>query len=285
MRPGAGFRPEGVAGGVPPHGAGPAHWSPPPPFPFPPRFQAPTETPPSPPSLRAGLRWAWTRFSSNAGVIVGAAVTWIAILIGLFHATIGVLLLAYIIAISAAHEHRGAQFAVYLVLAMIMLLVAALPTSCLVNGFIQIADGHQARFGDFFRVRALKPILAIFFVVGLVSAVVQMTFTYWLGLPWLSGAVSILVGLFALWPVYAAAELRLSTRAAASTGLTLCTAHLGPTIVVYSMSLLLTAVGLVAFIVGTLVTAPLTGLLSLYYFRSLTRRPAVVDAPLPARAR
>ncbi|WP_157851019.1 hypothetical protein [Gordonia phthalatica] len=257
------------------HGVAPT--SGPAPQPGDPGYGPPTAVPPNPPSIGAGLRWAWARFTPNAGVVVGAAIAWIAILTAAFITFYTVIVLTYIIAISAAHESPGGQFAIVMVMAMMLLLIAAVPASCWLNGLVTIADGHQARVGDFFHFRAVKSIAAIHLLVGLVAALVQTAFTYGLHLPWIAGAVTIVIGLPIAWIAYFAADAHAPVGTAVASGLRLTAADVRATVAVYLTSLLLVIVGLLLFVYGAVVTAPLAGLLTLYCFRSLMGHPVAAE--------
>ncbi|MFZ2511206.1 MAG: hypothetical protein WAW85_08985 [Gordonia sp. (in: high G+C Gram-positive bacteria)] len=233
------------------------------------------------PNLSSAFAWAWDRFRTNASVLIGAAVIWAIVIIAaalIVGLVLGLLMVALIDGAATADPAGWAPtgpsaIAMIVVLTGFMAVIMAYALSCWLTGLIAIADGRSAEFGDFFRMTAFGPILAITLIIAVVSGAAELVFNNYLGLSWVSTIVSMAISLLTMWMVYFAADVREPAGSAISTGFNLATAQIGPTVVVFAMTVLLGVLGLLALVVGLLITIPLSGLLTLYYFRSLTGRP------------
>ncbi|WP_159067465.1 proline-rich domain-containing protein [Gordonia iterans] len=243
---------------------------------FPPA--APMQTAPDPPRLGAAFSWAGSRFSANIGVLVGAAALWAAIIIGaalLAGVVIGLVVLAVSgFAVDVDESVSiGAAITSGVIAGIAVAAITGLATSCWLNGLITIADGKRADIGDFFRPVALGPILLVTLIVSAVSTVADLLLSQYLGLEWISLLVSLALTFLTIWMVYFAADTGAGVGPSLSNGLNLSAGRAGPTLVVLLIALLITIAGALALLVGLLFAMPFAGLLTLYYFRALTRRP------------
>lgn len=236
-------------------------------------------TAPAQPVLGAALRWTWSRLTAAPGTIIGAGALWGIIVLAL------VVVASLAIEIVAAHNlgkdvvMGDAVFPVdvaiigFVVMTVVMSVIMALAMSCWLHGLLRVADGQRPVLADFFRPVAFGPILGVSLITGLLDAAADIVLTDVLGLGWASTPASLVIGFFALWMIFVAADLRTGTIDALRTGLDLSLRRPGPTVVVLAMTILLTLLGILALLVGLLVTMPLVGLMTIYYFRSLTARP------------
>ncbi len=246
---------------------------------FPPA--APMQTAPDPPRLGAAFSWAGSRFSANIGVLVGAAALWAAIIIGaalLAGVVIGLVVLAVSGFAGDVDEpvSIGTAITSGVIAGIAVAAITGVATSCWLNGLITIADGKRADIGDFFRPVALGPILLVTLIVSAVSTVADLLLSHYLGLEWISLLVSLALTFLTIWMVYFAADTSAGVGPSLSNGLNLSAGRAGPTLVVLLIALLITIAGALALLVGLLFAVPFAGLLTLYYFRALTRRPVAL---------
>lgn len=233
------------------------------------------------PDLGSALIWAWGRFKANAGVLIGAAAVWAVAIIAaalMVGVVLGLLMFAIVDGNADGPSTDWAVTGTTGVLAVIVLtgcmaILMAYALSCWLTGLITIADGRPADLGDFFRMTGFGPILAISLIIAVVSGAAELVFTNFLGMGWVATLVSMAISVLTMWMVYFAADARAPAGSAINSGFNLATARIGPTFVVFAITVLLGVLGLLALLVGLLVTVPLSGLLTLYYFRSLTGRP------------
>ena len=235
-------------------------------------------TAPANPVLGTALRWAWARFAAAPGQIVGAAALWAVIVLALFLVSsviIGIVSLfgSGTDVTEASDLPLAATIIASLLMAVVMGVIIALAMSCWLHGLIQLADGRRPGMADFFQPVAFGPVLGVSLIVGLISTAADLVLTDVLRLGWASSLVSLVIGFFTLWMIYVAADGRAATADALRSGLDLSVRRAGPTAVVFAMTVLLTLIGVLALLVGLLITMPLVGLLTIYYYRSLTGRP------------
>ncbi|MCK0440019.1 DUF3824 domain-containing protein [Gordonia alkaliphila] len=234
---------------------------------------------PSPPSLSAAFSWAWRKFSAHAGVIVGAAALWaavlVAVLVALWIVATAVLLFVFTVGggWSADSLPTVAVLTTSLVLGIVLTLVGAIAVSCWLNALIVIADGRRPELADFGRPAALGPIMAISVVIGVISVLLDVLFVDGLDMEWASWIVTLVISFGTLWMLYQAADARLSTAGAVRTGLDLSMRNPAATLIVLVVTTLIGLAGILALVVGLLVALPVSGLFALYYFRALTGRP------------
>lgn len=253
--------------------------------PGPDQHPVPATPPPGRPELTAALRWAWERFTTNAGLLVGVAVLWALVVAAVAAVCALVIGLLTWVALFAADTPTGGGVALTPLVAalsifagLLVAVLAAAALSCWLNGLLIIADGSAPDLTDFFRPTAFGPILVISLVVSALDVAAQLLFSDTLGSDWLSTAFSVVLGYCTLWMVYFAADLRAPARGAAARGFRLTTRRPGPTLVVYLVSILLALAGTLLVLAGLLVALPLAGLLTIYYFRALTGRPVAANA-------
>ncbi|MFT3663150.1 MAG: hypothetical protein QM809_17815 [Gordonia sp. (in: high G+C Gram-positive bacteria)] len=246
---------------------------------FPPA--APLHLAPRQPELGTAFRWAWTRFKADAGVLVGAAALWAAIVLGVI-LVVSVIVGAVVVALVGADldptdTDLALPFAGIVATTIVMIVVMSVlmgtAVSCWMGGILAIADGEQVDLGHFFRPIAFGPIMAVTVIVTVSSGASDLFFSEFLGLPWISTAVSLVISFFTVWMVYFAADVRAPVGDSLTHGMNLSTGNAGPTIVVLLISSLIVLAGMLALLVGLLVALPVSGLLMVYYFRALTRRP------------
>ncbi|GAA3961263.1 hypothetical protein [Gordonia caeni] len=233
---------------------------------------------PAQPALGTALRWAWSRLAAAPGTIIGAAALWGIIVVALLLMSSVIVGLVTLLGsgtdLTAAEElPLGPAIIALLLMAVVMSVIIALAMSCWLHGLIRIADGRKPELADFFRPVAFGTVLAVSLITSLVNAVADIVLSDVLRLGWASTFVSLAIGFCTLWMIYVATDGRAGTAGALRNGLDLSLRRAGPTAVVFAMTILLTLVGVLALVVGLLVTMPLVGLLTIYYYRSLTARP------------
>ena len=247
-------------------------------------YGAATVTAPANPELGAGFKWAWDRFSKHVGTFIGAALLWLLVFIAA-GAVLTMILFASVLGTMDLDSTSpsttldtvsiGALVTTTLITIVVLGLVGALALSCWLNGLITVTDGRPVGVADFFRPIAFWPILLVSLIVGIISSIVQIPFgtDTSTGTQLLSTLVSLVLSFFTIWMVYFAADLKLGVGQSLSEGFKLSLARPGPTVVVLLVSVLLAILGVIpGLVIGLLVTLPLSGLLTMYYFRSLTGR-------------
>ncbi|WP_298443847.1 hypothetical protein [Gordonia sp. (in: high G+C Gram-positive bacteria)] len=245
-------------------------------------------------SPRAALRWSWTRFRETPAALAGAAALWLLVLAWVVVALLWAedLLTGHLYHraleaaagggdITSGNDYMAAM-STYLwfvdtapyIEQLIFVIPSALLTSCAVHGLLVIADGRRPHLADFFRAVSFWPIL-LFSLAGTgLSIADELVVSKLLGLTWPYVAIEIIVALLAAWMPYAIADRRgAPVLAAVGDGLLLAVRHPGQTIVAGLLGIGLILAGLFLLGVGLLVALPLSGLVAIYYFRTLRGRP------------
>ncbi|MEZ5212650.1 hypothetical protein [Gordonia sp. (in: high G+C Gram-positive bacteria)] len=239
-------------------------------------------------SPRAALRWSWTRFRETPAALAGATALWLLVLVWVVVALqwaedmlTGHLNHRALEAAAGGGDYMAAVFT-YLrfvdtapyIEQLFFVIPSALLTSCAVHGLLVIADGRRPHLADFFRAVSFWPIL-LFSLAGTgLSIADELVVSKLLGLTWLYVAIEIIVALLAAWMPYAIADRRgAPVLAAVGDGLLLAVRHPGQTIVAGLLGIGLILAGLFLLGVGLLVALPLSGLVAIYYFRTLRGRP------------
>ncbi len=242
-------------------------------------YGAPSPVRPVAPEPGAAVRWAWSRFTANVGVLIGAALLWgLIVIVAAASAVLAATLLILAFTGPDTTIFYPAPSATFMLAAMIptalvMALLAAVATSCWLTGLITIADGRRAVLGDFFAPTAFGSIFAITLIVMVISLAADVLFTDLLGVSWLSSIVSLVISFLTMWTFYLAADAGAPAGAALRDGISLATANLAPTLAVLGIAIVFSLLGVLALLVGLLVAIPVVALVTLYMFRALTGRP------------
>jgi len=280
-------------GAYPPPGAYPQGAYPPPPpaeggyFPPPPGAGRPAFT------ISEGISWAWAKFTKNA----------IPLLVGTLALTLIPLALAFLsqwvlgkispetvtvyetgddIVEMTSRTLTGAGLAVSIVAWLAMTIVGAALASAYFGGLLDIADGRPVTVGSFLRPRNVAAVVIATLLVSLLIFVINMLTVSLVGLlasvsPVLGLAGSlvlalpaVILGLFALFATVAIVDRNLSAVDGLKESFRITKGHFGPVLALWLTSAAILFLGVLFCGVGVLVAIPVTYLLLVYAYRTLS---------------
>src|SRR6185312_3260707 len=252
----------------PPQGGG---YPPPPP-------QAGGYPPPAPgygaPAYSVGdaFSWAWNKFSKNAGPLIVATLV-LGAIVGIIYGITYGLALAVAPApqttyysgdngMSASYSSGFGAFSILvLIIGYIVLLVAAaVIQSAYLSGLLDIANGRQVTFGDFFKPRNVGQVIIAAVLVGILTGIGT-------ALCFIPG---IIVGFLLMFTIVALLDHNLSPTDALKASFDVVKNNVGNAILAYLVMAAIVIVGALVCFVGLIVAVPVEMLFMVYTWRKLS---------------
>ena len=227
----------------------------------------------------AAFSWAWERFTKNAATMIVSTLIYVVVLVG-----VGVLnRFAYEAVTSATVTARSpgqiddfaARFASYItsaggvvtVLGWIVITVVVAVFQCgYFAGVLDIANGRCVTIGSFFKPRNVGSVI----LAGLIVEIVT----------WIGFGLCVIGGIIArtllLFTIVVLLDRNLAARDAIGASYRIAKANFWMALLALLVAYLTLAVGVLACGVGILVAIPVTALLVVYTYRSLTGGPIAI---------
>ncbi|MGO4204283.1 hypothetical protein AB4Z09_21515 [Rhodococcus sp. TAF43] len=245
-------------GGYPP----PAGGYPPPPGGYPPPppaydsgyGQQPAGPPPSEVSVGAALSYGWNKFKANPGV-------WIAILVVAFLITI---LVSLPFSFGGDREYdnfsdlASSSFSVWQIIGNIVTtIVGYLISAALIRGALHETDGRRPAFGSFFEFKNVGAIIIASFLVGLMTSIGLVL----LVIP------GIIIAFLTWWTLEFVVDQDQDAITAIKSSFRAISSNWAPLLLLAITLFFLNILGALLFLVGLLVTVPMTIIASTYAYR------------------
>ena len=287
--PGGGYPPPPPPGGNYPPPPPPGYY-PPPPGSYPPPGYYPPPPPgwgyPPPPGVRPpfsvadGFSWAWNKFTKNAAPLVVATLVF-----GLILSVLGSLNGPLLQAISpesftstdgsggftatGTPNLNGAGYAVLMLSSLLLSAVGGVIASAWYAGLLDIADGRPVTIASFFRPRNAVSVVIAAIIIGILTQV-------GIALCVLPGLI---VAIFVMFTSAATVDRTLSPIDGLRTSFGIVKANFGPALVVWLTCLAIMIIGALLCLVGLLAAAPISYLLLVYAYRTLSGGSVVPATP------
>lgn len=270
--PGGGYPPPPPpGGGYPPPPPGYPGWGgyppPPPPgwgYPPPPGFRPPF-------SIADGFSWAWNKFTKNAVPLVVATLVF-GLILGVLGSLNGPLLQAVSpesftategsggFSTTGTQSLNGAGFAVLVLSSLLLSVVGGVLASAWYAGLLDIADGRPVTIASFFRPRNAVSVVVAAIIIGILTQI-------GIALCVLPGLI---VAIFVMFTSAATVDRTLSPIDGLRTSIGIVKANFGSALAVWLTSVAIVIVGALLCLVGLLAAVPISYLLLVYAYRTLS---------------
>lgn len=210
-----------------------------------------------------GFSWAWSKFTQNAGPLIGGLAVYGAAL-----AVLAIVFFAIFIggAVAATDQYgnvrpgaAGAAVGAYLIFIALVLLFSVFVQAALVRVTMEIAQTGRTTFGSFFRFERLGALVLAALLVGIGTAV--GTLAFYVG--------AIVFGFFAQFTLFFVVDKRLGAIDAIKASFQLAYRNFATAALLYLVVLVASSIGGSLCGIGALVTTPLATLVSGFVFRRL----------------
>ena len=284
--PGGGYPPPPPPGGgyAPPPQQAPGGYPPPPPQPgylqqqggYPAQGGYPPPAGPGYPGAQAlnvgeAFSWAWNKFSKNAAALIvptlvyGVIIFAIQLIFGVVSALVdspdATSYTSDASSFSFAYNMSSpASFAITVLGWIVALIVGGAIQSAYYSGILDIANGQQVTIGSFFKPRNVGNVIIASLIVGILTSI-GFALCFFPG---------VAVAIFTLFTVIALLDRNLSPIDAIKTSIDIAKNNFVPVLLTFLVVLAVAIVGAVLCLVGLLVAIPLSALIEVFAYRSLT---------------
>lgn len=267
-QPPAGSAPYGqpTQGGYPPppaYGQAPPGAYPPPAGGYGPPVQA------SP--VGEAFSWGWNKFTKSGGLFIGAALVWFVIaavvlsIVGAIFGGFGALLTTGTGDGVAPGLQMGFSFG-WFVFSAVAAIVGYLIQAAFIRAALDVAEGRQLSFGDFFKFVEPGPVILTALILALIGAVLNI-------IPFFGGIASIVVSFLLLFTFWFVIDKHLAPVDALKASYALVTRNLSTTVLFFLLSFAVALAGVIVCFVGLLVAVPVVLLATAFFFKRLLGDP------------
>ncbi|MEZ0449787.1 hypothetical protein, partial [Cellulomonas sp. ICMP 17802] len=272
-QPPAGYPPQASPYGQPAPGAYP----PPPPPPPPGYGQAPGAYPApaggyGPPvqasPIGEAFSWGWKKFTQSGGLFILAALVWFVV------AAVALTIVSIIFGgFGALFDPNGTGMGLQVgfslgifVLTAVGAIVGYLIQAAFIKAALDVTEGRQLGFGDFFKFVEPGPVILTALILALVNAVLN-------AVPFFGGLAALVVNFLLLFTFWFVIDKHLEPVDAIKASYQLVTANLSTTILFYLLAIVVVIAGAILCGVGLLVAVPVVLLATAFLFKRLLGDP------------
>ncbi|MFM8597456.1 MAG: hypothetical protein ACKOB8_00335, partial [Mycobacterium sp.] len=241
---------------------------------------------PPPPGVRPpfsigdGFSWAWNKFTKNAAPLVVATLVF-GLILSVLGSLNGPLLQAVSpesftttdgsggFATTSTPSLNGAGFAVLVLSSLLLSVVGGALASAWYAGLLDIADGRPVTIASFFRPRNVVSVVVAAIIIGILTQI-------GIALCVLPGLI---VAIFVMFTSAATVDRTLSPIDGLRTSVGIVKANFGSALAVWLTCLAIMVIGALLCLVGLLAAAPISYLLLVYAYRTLSGGSVVPATP------
>lgn len=268
--------------GQPPAGSAPYGQPAPGGYPPPPGYgQAPPGAYPPPaggygPPVQASpvgesYSYGWKKFTQSGGLFIGAALVWFVIaavllsIVGAIFGGFGALLSTGNGDGPGPGLQVGFSFG-WFVFSAVAAIVGYLIQAAFIRAALDVTEGRQLSFGDFFKFVEPGPVILTALILALIGAVLNI-------IPFFGGLVALVVNFLLVFTFWFVIDKHLAPVDALKASYQLVTANLSTTVLFYLLSLAIYFAGAILCGVGLLVAVPVVLLATAFLFKRLLGDP------------
>jgi uncharacterized membrane protein len=215
--------------------------------------------------------YGWRKFTQSGGLFIGAAVVWFVIaavvlsIVGAVFGGFGALLTSGNGDGVAPGLQMGVSFGWFVFLAVASV-VGYLIQAAFIRAALNVTEGRQLSFGDFFRFVEAGPVILTALILAVINAVLNLV-------PFFGGLVSLAVSFLLMFTFWFVIDKHLAPVDALKASYALVTRNLSTTILFFLVSIAIYIAGAIVCGVGLLVAVPVVLLATAFLFKRLLGDP------------
>lgn len=269
--------------GQPPAGSSPYGQPAPGGYPPPPAYgQAPPGAYPPPaggygPPVQASpvgeaFSWGWKKFTQSGGLFIGAALVWF-VIAAVVLSIVGAIFGGFGALLGAGGGGDGIETGLrvgfsfgWFVFSAVAGIVGYLIQAVFIKAALDVAEGRQLSFGDFFKFVEPGPVILTALILALIGAVLNLV-------PFFGGLAALVVGFLLMFTFWFVIDKHLAPVDALKASYALVTRNLSTTILFFLLSVAIYIGGAILCGIGLFVAVPVVLLATAFFFKRLLGDP------------